>query len=412
MDMAPRKQSHPLPPAHRILAELVAIPSISSVDPRLDQGNLAVVERLAEWCESLGAAVEILPLPAAPGKANLLARFGPGMAAGEAAGEGGLGVGEGGPGGEGLVLAGHVDTVPFDEGLWGSDPFRLTERDGRLHGLGATDMKGFFAAALPALAALDPRRLAAPVTLLATADEEVGMAGARALLAKRRALGRHAVIGEPTGLAPVYRHKGVMMYRLTVRGVAGHSSDPRLGASAIEGMHLAVGALLRYRAALARRYQDEAFDVPVPTLNLGEIKGGDSPNRICAVCDLTFDLRPLPAMVGLDLAAELAAVVAEALAGSGLGHALVSLMEPVPPLATDRSAPVVTATEDLTGRPAGCVAFGTEAPFLTALGLDTVILGPGEIAQAHRPDEYVAAAALAEMERLLTALIARLCGKR
>ena len=177
--------SRRIPPLREMLAGLVAIPSVSSPDPALDQPNEAVVARLAEWLEALGFAVEVLPVPGRPGKANLVATLGRG------------------PGG--LVLAGHTDTVPFDAGRWSSDPFRLTEREGRLHGLGTADMKGFFPLVLEVAAELEARRLRAPLVVLATADEESTMSGARALAESGRPLGRHAVIGEPTrpwGAAP------------------------------------------------------------------------------------------------------------------------------------------------------------------------------------------------------------------
>jgi arginyl-tRNA--protein-N-Asp/Glu arginylyltransferase len=202
-----------LPATLELIRELVRIPSVSSADPALDMGNRPVVERLAEWMESLGWSVEAIPLPGAAGKANLVARLGNGDDA--------------------LVLAGHTDTVPWDEGLWSCDPFDLTERDGRLYGLGTADMKGFLALVVDAVRDLRARDLRRPLVVVATADEETSMAGARALPAE---LGRYCVIGEPTGLAPVYRHKGILMEGIRLRGTAGHSSDLDAGNSALEGM--------------------------------------------------------------------------------------------------------------------------------------------------------------------------------
>ncbi len=158
-----------------MMGQLIAAPSVSSVSPEWDQTNAAVVDRLANWCEDAGFTVERLPIPGYPGKFNLVATAGTGP--------------------DGLVLAGHTDTVPFDGPLWSSDPFKLTERDGRLYGLGTSDMKGFFALILEAVRDLDLAKLKHPLVLLATADEESSMCGAKWLLDANRRLGRHAVIG-------------------------------------------------------------------------------------------------------------------------------------------------------------------------------------------------------------------------
>ena len=378
-----------IPALREMLAELVAIPSVSSPDPGLDQPNEGVVARLAEWLEALGFAVEVLPVPDRPGKANLVATLGRG------------------PGG--LVLAGHADTVPFDAGRWSTDPFRLTERAGRLHGLGTADMKGFFPLVLEVAAGLDARSLRAPLVVLATADEESTMSGARALAAAGRPLGRHAVIGEPTGLKPVRAHKGILMERLRLVGRPGHSSDPALGNSALEGMHELLGALLAWRAELQRQHRDPAFAVPFPTLNPGAIRGGDSPNRICGECVLDLDLRMLPGMDPQALRARLRALAGEVAARRGLALECEALFEGVGALATPAEAAVVRAAEALTGHAAGAVAFATEAPFLARLGCETVVLGPGDIAQAHQPDEFLALDRIAPMLQVLRGLVRRFC---
>ena len=264
----------PLPSLKDRFAQLLALPSVSCTQPALDQSNRPVVELLATWLGDLGFACELQEI--APGKFNLLASLGSG------------------PGG--LVLAGHTDTVPYDESLWKSDPLRLDERDGRWYGLGSCDMKGFFAIAIEALLPLLDKPLRQPLLILATCDEESSMAGARALAEAGRPLGRAAVIGEPTGLRPIRLHKGVMMERIDILGQSGHSSDPSLGHSALEAMHAAIGELLALRAQWQKEYNNPQFGVPQPTLNLGCIHGGDNPNRICGQCALEFDLRPLPGM--------------------------------------------------------------------------------------------------------------------
>ena len=371
------------------IRQLVAIPSVSSVSPQFDQSNRPVIDRLAEWLEDAGFAVRIEPLPGRPDKANLIATLGRG------------------PGG--LVLAGHTDTVPFDAGRWRYDPFAGTVADERIYGLGTADMKAFLALALEAARSFRARELQQPLVILATADEESGMDGARALAAAGQPLGRHALIGEPTGLKPVRMHKGILMEAIRLKGRSGHSSNPALGVSALEGMHALIGELLRWRAELQTRYRNPLFEVEVPTLNLGHIHGGDNPNRICADCELHIDIRPLPGMRLDDLRAELHGRLGQSLTDSALELSFTPLFEGVEALDTPAAAAIVCATEDLTGAPAGVVGFGTEGPYLNALGMDTVILGPGSIDCAHQPDEFLPLAAIAPTLDVLRALIDRFC---
>ena len=254
------------------LAQLIALPSITCTDPKQDMSNVAVVELIALWAQDLGFRCEIMPV--AKGKANLIATLGEGS--------------------NGLVFSGHTDTVPYDPSKWQSDPFTLTERDGRWYGLGSTDMKGFFplalaAAEVAAAAVRNGHRLKAPLIILATCDEETSMAGARALLDSGRPKARFAVIGEPTRLKPLRMQKGVMMERIIIEGRSGHSSDPSLGHNALDAMHDVISELKQYRQTLAEQWHNPLFTVPTPTLNLGCIHGGDNPNRICAQCELQFD---------------------------------------------------------------------------------------------------------------------------
>jgi len=176
----------PLPSLKDRFAHLLALPSVSCTQAALDQSNRPVVELLANWLGDLGFTCELQEVTS--GKFNLLASLGSG------------------PGG--LVLAGHTDTVPYNESLWKSDPLRLDERDGRWYGLGSCDMKGFFAIAIEALLPLLDQPLRQPLLILATCDEESSMSGARALAAAGKPLARAAVIGEPTGLRPIRLHKG------------------------------------------------------------------------------------------------------------------------------------------------------------------------------------------------------------
>ena len=352
------------------LRQLVATPSVSSTDPRWDQGNRAVIDLLANWLEDMGFRTEIQAVCADGSRANLIATLGRG------------------PGG--LVLAGHTDTVPFDEGRWQSDPLGLEERNHRLYGLGSTDMKGFFPLAIAAAGAFLDTPLKQPLILLATADEESSMRGARALVAAGRPKARAAIIGEPTSLVPVRMHKGIMMEAVRITGRAGHSSNPDLGNSAMEGMHTVMGDLITYREQLRKRFHNDLFAVASPTLNLGCVHGGDSPNRICGRAELHFDLRMTPGGDNTRLREEIRQRLDLIAEQRGLAIELQPLIEGVPPFEQPAGSELVRLAERLTGHRSEAVAFATEAPFLQALGMETIVMGPGSIDQAHQPDEYLA----------------------
>jgi len=374
-----------------MISDLIATPSVSSANPALDQGNLAVIELLANWLDDTGFDIEIMRLPGEPAKANLIATLG-----------GGCG---------GLVLAGHTDTVPYDEGKWRHDPFRLTNTGQKLYGLGTSDMKSFLALALEAARGLQANDLQEPLILLATADEETSMSGARALVEHNRPRARHALIGEPTGLRPVRMHKGILMEAIRLTGQSGHSSDPALGNSALDAMHSVLGTLINWRKKLQARHNSPFFAVPVPTLNLGHIHGGDNPNRICASCDLHIDLRPLPGMDLQELRDEMRNRVLNVLQDTGIEANFESLFEGIPAMETPATAEIVLLAEKLTGHTPEAVAFGTEAPYLSRLGMETVILGPGDIAQAHQPDEFIRLDRLSPTVDLLKSLIDTVCIK-
>ncbi len=371
------------------IRQLIATPSVSSVSPRFDQGNRAVIELLAGWLEDAGFNARIEPLLERPDKANLIATLGEG------------------PGG--LVLSGHSDTVPYDAGRWRYDPFEGVIADERIYGLGSADMKAFLALAIEAASAFAARDLRRPLVILATADEESSMSGARALAAAGQPLGRHAVIGEPTDLKPVRMHKGILMEAIRLEGRSGHSSNPALGVNALEGMHRVIGELLRWRAELQARYRNPLFEVDVPTMNLGHIHGGDNPNRICADCELHIDIRPLPGMTLAELRGALRERLERLLADDALKLSFKPLFSGIEALETPAAAAIVRAAEDLTGAPAGAVGFGTEGPYLNALGMETVILGPGSVACAHQPDEFLPLATLQPTLALLRGLIERFC---
>lgn len=370
------------------LAQLVAAPSVSCAVPEWDMSNIAVIELLAGWFDDLGFQVNIMPVGNS-GKANLIATLGKGNG--------------------GLVLAGHTDTVPYDQQLWQSDPFKLTLRDDKLFGLGATDMKGFFPVVLEAVKPFLQEKLEQPIIVVATADEESSMNGARALVAQNLLHGRYAVIGEPTGLVPIRQHKGIMMEAIRVKGHSGHSSNPALGKNALEAMTQVMTQLMEYRNQLQTRYQNPGFLVNTPTLNLGCIHGGDGANRICGDCELHFDLRMLPGMEHDLIRREINQLLTPIAERSGTDIVLSSLFQGVDAFAEPQHSDLIRACEQLTGNASESVAFATEAPFMQQLGMQTVVLGPGSIDQAHQPDEFIAVEQLEPAVKILQGLIRQFC---
>ena len=352
------------------LNSIVSLPSVSSANASIDMSNKPVIDHLAEQFEFLGFECEIIPVPSnKTDKFNLIATLGAG------------------PGG--LVLAGHTDTVPLDEELWSIDPFKVTERNGKLFGLGVTDMKGFFPIIMEAVKPLLNRSFKEPLIVLATADEETSMQGARSIAQLGRPKARAAIIGEPTGLQPVKAHKGIMMDSIRLLGKSGHSSDPSLGNNALEAMHMVISDLMIYREELKQRYNSDLFSIPHPTLNLGVIHGGDNPNRICGRCELEFDIRLMPGMHIETLRAEIRNRITTLMDPLGIQFELAALFSGVPAFSTDENSALLKTAEKLTGHAGISVGFGTEGPFLQKLGMDTIIMGPGNIDQAHQPDEYM-----------------------
>lgn len=390
-----------LPGLFEMCARLVAEPSVSCASPAHDQGNRKVIDQLATWCTDLGADVEVQPIDGAPGKANLIARFGAYAGCDHDGG---------------LVLAGHTDTVPWDAGRWRQDPFALRDEGERWVGLGICDMKGFFPLALaalqPLLSARGDARLAAPVTLLATADEESTMAGARQLVASGAPKARYAVIGEPTDLKPVYAHKGMAMLAIRLHGRSGHSSNPGLGVNALDAMHAVITELLVFRTELAARHCHPGFEVQVPTMNLGCLHAGDSPNRICGSAELQIDLRLVPGMDTDEVTRALCARVRPVAEKLGVHWHVEHLFPPTAAFETSPDSDFVRSCEQFSGQRAGTVAFGTEGPYLQALGMETVVLGPGHIDQAHQPDEFLRVDRVAPTIELLRHLIVDRCSRR
>lgn len=370
-----------------MISGLINTPSVSCVSADIDMSNRPVIELLANWLEPLGFKTEIQSLPG--NKANLIATLGTGTG--------------------GLVLSGHTDTVPCDEKLWSSSPFQLSERDNRLYGLGTADMKSFLALAIEAATHFDPGQFKQPLIILATADEETSMAGAKAIAEAGYPKARFAVIGEPTGLKPVRAHKGMMMEAIRLTGQSGHSSNPALGHNALEAMYAVIGELMKWRDELQKKYQNSFFEIPTPTLNFGHIHGGDNPNRICGHCELHIDIRPLPGMLLDELRAELKQRLQSLLANSKVKLETTPLFDGIAAVETPAESELVKMCEKLTGHDAMSVAFGTEAPFFKQMGIDAVVLGPGSINQAHQPDEFLEMTSINPAVDILKKLIQRFC---
>lgn len=376
-----------LPRFKQRLQQLLQSASVSSAEARWDMSNLAVIELLANWFSELGFDCSIQPI--GENKANLIACRGSGQG--------------------GLVLSGHTDTVPFDEERWNFNPLAATEADNRFYGLGSADMKSFFALIIEAVIPLLEQDFKQPLIILATADEESSMNGARALSEGQFKQARAAIIGEPTELKPIYMHKGIMMQRLLLTGQSGHSSNPALGNNALDAMHDMMTVLKNLRSQWQQRYQNPAFTVQYPTLNLGCIHGGDNPNRICHSCELHFDFRGLPGMQNQAMMDEIQQHLLPIAKEHNVEMLFEPLFKPVAPFAEDKQSELVQLAQRLSGYDAEAVAFATEAPFLKDLGMQTIVLGAGSIDQAHQPDEFIAFDQIQPAVQLLRQFIQYYC---
>ncbi len=377
-----------LPPFIELYRELIATPSISATDIAIDQSNETLINLLAGWFRDLGFSVEVQPVPGTRHKFNMLARTGNGAG--------------------GLLLAGHTDTVPFDDGRWTRDPFTLTEHDNKLYGLGTADMKGFFAFILDTLRDVDVTKLEKPLYILATADEETTMAGAQYFSENTTIRPDCAIIGEPTSLKPVRAHKGHLSQSIRIQGQSGHSSDPARGVNAIELMHESITHLMGLRNTLKERYHHDGFAIPYPTMNFGYITGGDAPNRICACCEMYMDIRPLPGLSLQDLEGLLndaLAPVSERWPGR---VTIGELHPPIPGYECPRNHQLVQVVEKLLGTETEVVNYCTEAPFIQTL-CPTLVLGPGSIDQAHQPDEYIDTAFIKPTRELIAQVVQHFC---
>ena len=378
-----------LPSFISMYQQLIAAPSISAIEDHLCMSNKSVIELLAQWCESLGFNCEIIELEGNKGRYNLLAKRGQGDG--------------------GLMLAGHTDTVPFDDSRWNQNPFKLTELDNKLYGLGSIDMKGFFAFVLQAISELDEKQQTQPILILATADEETTMAGAQQICKHPNLKPSRCIIGEPTDMTPVFTHKGHMSTAIRVVGRSGHSSDPERGLNAIEVMHKVITKLLILKEQLKNKYSINYFEIPYPTLNLGNIHGGDNANRICGCCEMHIDMRPLPGLSVQELQALLLDATYDINQQYPNSVSVIDLHEPIPAFTGSTDSALVKLAENIAGQKAVAVNYCTEAPFIQQLGCETIVMGPGSINQAHQPDEYLAMEKIKPSQQIISNLIKASC---
>ena len=377
-----------LPTADTLAADAIAIlTDLVAFDTTSRDSNLALIEHVETLLDGLGIASTRVPNHDGS-KANLYATFGP-----QAEG--------------GIVLSGHTDVVPVDGQPWTSDPWSLTERDGRLYGRGTCDMKGFLALALAAAPLFaEPGRLKRPVHLAFSYDEEIGCLGAPAMIDRIAAtLPRPAavIVGEPTNMEVVHGHKGITSYFVTVTGHEAHSSLTHLGLSA----NMAAIGLMRILADLAATLEREAdpaspFVPKHATLTIGQINGGTAVNILARECVFVFDLRCTPET---DPEAVLAPFLAEARAldaamkarfpETGVAVVRRSLTPAFAPEPDSEAEHIARALAGDNGPPR-VVAYAAEAGQFQQAGFSTVICGPGSIDQAHQPDEYVE---LSQMQR-------------
>ena len=376
------------------------IERLVGVDTTSRASNLPLVELVAEQVHAVGVE-PVLTFDGARTKANLVATFP--AADGSTAG--------------GVVLSGHTDVVPVDGQDWRSDPFTPEVRDGRLYGRGTCDMKGFLGVVVSRLGAIAQQPLAEPVHLALSYDEEVGCVGAVDLVEDLVARGlspRACVVGEPTSLRVVRGHKSMNVVRADLHGVAAHSSLTPRGVNAVEHAAAFIGFLRSLSDELAEHGPfDPAYEVPRTTCSTNIVSGGIAVNTVPARCAVTFDLRTIaeddPHEVLARCRDELDRVQARMRRENPDARAEMTVLAQAPGLETPADADVVALAVDCGGLATGDkVTYGTEAGLFDRAGIATVVCGPGDIAQAHAPDEFVALDQVAGCERFVDALLARM----
>ncbi|MDR6871172.1 acetylornithine deacetylase [Bosea sp. BE125] len=374
-----------------MLAKLV------SFNTESQRSNLELIHFCRDYLTALG--VESTLVPSEDGeKANLYATVGPKV-------EGGV------------VLSGHTDVVPVEGQDWTSDPWTLTERDGKLYGRGACDMKGFDAIALALVPEMLQAPLKRPVHIALSYDEEVGCLGARILVEAMAAAGikpAAVIVGEPSMMQVVTGHKGGTRMRTTVKGHAVHSSRVDVGVPAV----MIAGKLIEWHNQTmaenkARASNENPFEPPYSTLHVGVVQGGTAVNITAEHCVFSHEVRVVPGDEGVDFVgrykARVAEIEAEMKAIAPETGITVEITSATPPLGPEKDGAAEALSRRLTGdNGSHVVAYGTEGGLFQGAGWSTVVCGPGDIAQAHQPDEFITIAQLEAGTAFVRGLIADL----
>ncbi len=318
----------------------------------------------------------------------------------------------------GVALSGHVDVVPVDDQVWSRDPFRLHREAGRLYGRGTADMKGFVAACLAMVPHFKARGLKRPVHLMITYDEEVGCNGARVLAADLRTLPvrpEAVIVGEPSSMRPILGHKGKLSVRCSITGLAGHSAHPERAVNALHAAAEIVSLLNRQQARrIAEGPHDARFTPPYTTCHAGLLRSGTALNIVPHCAEILFEYRFVPSDDAMALLGELREhaerVLLPPMRSVYPGSAIVfEARPPLPGMDLDQDHPLAQLVRGLTGaNAAGRVSYGTEGGVYEDAGIPSIICGPGDIAQAHTPDEWIAESELVACERFLARLADRL----
>ncbi|MBR7957527.1 acetylornithine deacetylase [Burkholderia cenocepacia] len=376
------------PTSRTLLAELIGFDTVSR------HSNLAMIEFIRDYLAGYGVDSELF-YNDARSKANLFATIGPRERGG-------------------IVLSGHTDVVPADGQAWTVEPFRMSERDGRLYGRGTADMKGFLASVLAAVPMFVARRLSLPIHLAFSYDEEIGCLGVRPMLAelaKRPHRPVLCMIGEPTELKPVLGHKGKLAMRCHVKGAACHSAYAPYGVNAIQYASRLVNRLEEIGERLAKpAHHDARFDPPFSTVQTGLIHGGKALNIVPDACEFDFEVRTLPGFDADEVTHELQAYAEQHLTPKMRAvHADCDIrMQPLsayPGLSTPDDGDAARLLSILSGSSAfGTVAFGTEGGLFEQAGIPTVVCGPGSMDQGHKPDEFVSVDQLQGCDAMLRRL--------
>ena len=339
--------------------------------------NIPLIEYVEGYLSEHG--VESYRIPDETGeKASLFATIGPGDTAG-------------------VGLSGHTDVVPVDGQDWDTDPFQLTANGDRLYGRGACDMKGFLACVLAAVPDLKSRQLKVPMHILFSYDEEVGCTGVRPMideLGDRFVKPRMVIVGEPTNMSVVDAHKGPVRWSVSITGRPAHSSMAPLGVNTITVAGQLLGELAAMEAELKTEPYDERFDPPYTTLQVTEINGGAASNIVPAETWFGWEIRAMPGVdpdaVEARLKARAAEVEVEMKAVAPEASIVIERTNEVPAFAADPASEVLSLALNLVGQnETFAVSYATEASLFHEAGSPSVICGPGDIAQAHTPNEWI-----------------------